>query len=210
MEIINPDPIHVSRSQIMREAREALSDNWGLAAVTMLVYFFFSAISGIIPGSTFIIAGPLAIGLSIWSLKIARYEDAQVSDIFEGFKRFGTALIAYLLMILAVLVGFMLFIIPGIIAMLGLGMTMFIIADDPNISAVDALKKSWAMMDGHKMDYFILFLRFIPWMILTALTLFIGLLWLIPWMQVSFAKFYLHISGNNNQDHSISSHFMEE
>ena len=46
------------------------------------------------------------------------------------------------------------------------------------------------MMKGHKMDFFILGLRFLPWAILCLFTLGIGFLWLGPYMQVTYAKFY--------------------
>ena len=69
-------------------------------------------------------------------------------------------------------------------------MTFFIIAEDSSISAIDALKKSRKMMDGHKMDYFFLSLRFLGLAILCLLTLGIGFLWLIPYMYVTNAKFY--------------------
>ncbi len=55
-------------------------------------------------------------------------------------------------------------------------------------------------MDGHKMDYFILGLRFIPWILLTIFTLFIGLFWVLPWMQVTFARFYLELTNDEHRE----------
>ena len=40
------------------------------------------------------------------------------------------------------------------------------------------------------MDYLLLSLRFFPWIILSIFTLFIGLFWLIPYINVSYARFY--------------------
>ena len=46
------------------------------------------------------------------------------------------------------------------------------------------------MMYGYKWNYFLLALIFIGWGILSIFTLGIGLLWLIPYIQVTMAKFY--------------------
>ena len=46
------------------------------------------------------------------------------------------------------------------------------------------------MMKGHKMDLFLLYLSFIGWAILCIFTLFIGYLWLAPYVQMTEVKFY--------------------
>jgi len=84
----------------------------------------------------------------------------------------------------------LLLIIPGIIASLAYSMTFFILADEPELGASDALAKSKRMMRGYKWKYFCLNLRFIGWAILCVISLGIGFLWLIPYMQISYAKFY--------------------
>ena len=99
-------------------------------------------------------------------------------------------------MILFIILWYLLLIVPGIIAAYSYSMTFYILADDPNISAIDALNKSKSMMDGHKMDLFLMSLSFIGWALLCILTLGIGLLWLIPYMNVSIAKFYQDIKGD--------------
>ena len=68
--------------------------------------------------------------------------------------------------------------------------TFFILAEDSSIQPMEALRKSKQMMDGYKWKLFCLGLRFIGWFLLAILTLGIGFLWLIPYMYISFAKFY--------------------
>jgi len=46
------------------------------------------------------------------------------------------------------------------------------------------------MMKGHKWELFVLELSFIGWALLCVLTLFIGYLWLVPYMQMTITKFY--------------------
>jgi uncharacterized membrane protein len=62
--------------------------------------------------------------------------------------------------------------------------------DDKEISASDAIIKSKKMMYGHRKRLFYLTLRFLGLTILSIFTLFIGLLWLIPYSYVAYSIFY--------------------
>lgn len=200
--------VKLSHQQLMADARASLEGKWGLGALTFFVVMLISGVAGLIPLVSLIIGGPFALGLAIFSLNLARNQEAELSNAFDGFQHFGRALVAYLLMILLVVVGLLLLIVPGIIVAIGLSQTLFILADEPQTSGVDALKKSWEMMKGYKMDYFILGLRFIPWMLLCILTLFIGFFWLAPYMQVTYAKFYDAINQRSFED-DITDHLVE-
>ena len=56
--------------------------------------------------------------------------------------------------------------------------------------AIDAIRKSNAMMKGHKFDLFYLELSFIGWGILCLFTFGLGFIWLIPYMYTTIAAFY--------------------
>ena len=138
----------------------------------------------------------MAIGLATFSLALARDKEANINQLFEGFNKFGLALAAYFLMVLFIILWMLLLIIPGIIAALSYSMTFYIIADEDSIDAMEAIDKSKAMMDGYKWKYFCLGLRFIGWALLCILTFGIGFLWLMPYMQVTNAKFYDDVKAN--------------
>jgi len=184
---------------LMKMARESLQGKWGLAIGTFVVYILISGALQIIPIAgpiaALLIGGPFLLGLSIFSLSISRNQDAKLEQIFAGFKNFSTAFAAYLLMCVFVLLWFLLLIVPGIIAALSYAMTFYILADDNSVGAMEALNKSKKMMDGYKLKYFYLMLRFLGLSLLCILTLGIGFLWLIPFMQVTMAKFYDDIKG---------------
>ncbi len=192
------ETLKINHREIMADAREALSGQWHSAALAFFVYILIAGSVGFIPFASLIISGPFALGVAIFSLNIARGGQVEISQIFDGFKNFAQALVAVLLMGIIVVIGIILFIIPGIMAALGLSMTFFIMADEPEIGATDALRKSWDMMNGHKWDYFVLGLRFIPWMLLCILTLGIGIFWLMPYMQISYANYYRALKGDDN------------
>ncbi len=69
-------------------------------------------------------------------------------------------------------------------------MTPYILAENPELSAWDASTRSREMMKGHKFDLFYLYLSFIGWGILAVLTLGIGFIWLVPYVQTTTAAFY--------------------
>lgn len=189
---------------LMQMARESLKGKWGLAVGTFFVYMLMIAAIQVMADFypitsllSLIISGPMAVGIAIFSMNISRNQDARLEQIFQGFNNFGTSLGAYLLMMLFVLLWTLLLIIPGIIAALSYAMTFYIIADDDSIGAMEAIDKSKKMMDGYKWKFFCLGLRFIGWSLLCIVTLGIGFLWLIPYMQVSLAKFYDDIKENH-------------
>ncbi len=178
----------------MEQAREALAGNWGLAVGVFFVQLLIYMLVGMIPFfggiAVLIIGGPLDLGLMMFTLSLARKERASINQLFEGFNNFGTALLAYLLMSIFILLWTLLLIIPGIIAAFAYAMTFFIIADEPSIGPLAAITKSKEMMHGHKWKLFCLHWRFFGWLLLCILTLGIGFFWLYPYMEVSFAKFY--------------------
>ena len=134
---------------------------------------------------------PMQYGYGIAHLNASSQDlPADIGDLFCGYKRFWHVLGALLLMSLAIAGGLILLIIPGVILSLAYAMVPFVLRDNPELSVVEVLRKSRMMMDGHKWELFLLVLSFIGWMLLGVLTLFIGYLWLIPYMQMTEVKFY--------------------
>ena len=190
----------------MRSAKESLHDKWGIAAgvsvVLMIILTLVNGIPKVGPILSIIIGGAFTLGYAIFILTISRAGEPHFEQLFEGFRDFERSTITYLLMTLYVLLWTLLLIIPGIIAAISYSMTFYILADDKNIKPGDALRKSKVLMDGHKLQLFYLGLRFIGWGILSIITFGIGFIWLMPYMQVTFAKFYDELK-NNNPDANI-------
>lgn len=178
---------------LMRMARESLVGKWGLAIGTFVVYTLITGALGAFREFgllSLLIAGPMALGAAMFSLSLSRGKDARLEQIFEGFRLYSTALVTYLLMLLYILLWLLLLIIPGIIRALGYSMVFYILADNPALKPQEILQKSMQMMDGYKTKMFYLCLRFFLLAILCILTLGIGFLWLIPYVNITMAKFY--------------------
>ena len=181
-------------ADLMKQARESLTGKWGVAVGATLIYMVIAGAISSIPKAggviSLLIAGPLCLGLAIFILAIGRNQNPKIEQIFEGFKRFSVSLSTYLLMLIFIILWSLLLIIPGIIAGLSYGMTFYILADDSAVGAREAISRSKKMMDGNKWKLFCLHCRFIGWALLCLLTIGIGFLWLVPYIQVSQAKFY--------------------
>lgn len=77
-------------------------------------------------------------------------------------------------------------------------LALYIINDNPDMLAKETVEKSAEIMNGHRWEFFWLQLTFIGWAFLACLTFGIGMLWLIPYIQVSTVAFYDNLIGNNN------------
>lgn len=88
----------------------------------------------------------------------------------------------------------LLLIIPGIVKSYEYRMVSYLMADNPELSRQDAFQISKEMMDGEKMNAFILDLSFIGWNILSALTLgLVGLFYVNPYENATNAELYLEL-----------------
>lgn len=180
----------------------SLTGNWGTAAIATLIYIAITGSVNVATSSYVIGAGssissiwtllclPLGWGFSVYFLNLIRQESIAYERLFDGYKDFVRTFLLYFLYSLAVVIGMLLFIIPGIILAIGLMMSPYIVKDDKEISAMDALKKSWEITKGHKTKLFWLGLSFIGWGLLCILTLGIGFLFLAPYMNTAFAHYY--------------------
>ena len=186
-------------------ALASLEGNWGKAAIATLIFLILSmgvswtvttpmgnnlVMSYSTQGILTLLCLPLGWGFVVYFLNLIRNDNTDYERLFDGYKDFIRIFLAEFLVNLATSIGMILLIIPGIIIGSGLVMTGFILKDDKEISAVDAMKKSWEMTDGHKGALVLLFLSFLGWIILSIFTLGIGMLFLYPYMQTALAHCY--------------------
>ena len=113
-----------------------------------------------------------------------------VGKLFSFFKNYGRAFGTSFMVILYTILWSLLLVIPGIIKALAYSMSYYISKDHPEYSIDECIEASKRMMDGHKGELFILELSFIGWILLSILTLGIGLLWLAPYMDTTIAHYY--------------------
>ena len=152
------------------------------------------SVAGLLSLAALILGGTVELGYAKFLLKQHDRKELQFSDLFSQFERFGTGFAQKFLRILFIMLWTLLLIIPGIVKGLSYAMTPFILEEHPEMTASQAIKASMQLMDGHKMDLFILGLSFIGWSLLACLTMGIGFLFLNPYMNAAYAAFYRDIS----------------
>ena len=79
----------------------------------------------------------------------------------------------------------------GFLITLPLYFVFWIYAEDPDIDTRDAFRRSISLTRGVRWRLILMELSFIGWMLLGALSLGIGLLWIMPYMEQSFTNIYL-------------------
>jgi uncharacterized membrane protein len=187
----------IENRELMTNAREILRGRWGDAIAACIVFGAILLILSIVPilGSiaSMIIAGPMTLGLYLFFMPFMRRETPRIATIFEGFKSFLDAFIAYLLASIFILLWTLLLIVPGIIAALSYAMIFIIMAENPGTDGMAAIKKSKEMMDGYKWKYACLMGRFIGWFLLCIITCGIAAIWVGPYWVSSKILFYEEI-----------------
>ena len=186
-------------------ALSALENKWGNFVLITFVYGFIIGITQILSGDKdspailhliglvlFILALPLTWGYQTLFLGAVRGGDATAKDMFEGYNKelFSRVLTTTLLYYVYVFLWSLLLLIPGCIKSYSYAMTPYILKDNPEMKNNAAIEESMRMMDGHKLELFMLDLSFIGWAILSILTCCIGFLWLVPYMNMARVNFY--------------------
>ena len=192
-------------SNYRKRALASLEHGWGTFVCATLVYLVISSIcqsitridegSASLAGLSLvmtILLLPLIWGFYTMYLDHIRGEKVGLGNLFQGYSKewFSKSLLTLLLMYVYILLWALLLIVPGIIKALSYAMTPYVLKDNPNMKSNEAIEESMRLMSGHKAEFFLLGLSFIGWALLSLLTLGIGFLWLIPYMQTAFAYFY--------------------
>jgi len=135
------------------------------------------------------------VGVSSFCLKFIDEKPASVSNLFDGFKNTVSSIALYFWMLLWIVLWSLLLIIPGIIKAISYSMCYYVLADNPEVGVREALKISQRITEGYKGRIFLLYLSFIGWALLSFLTLGIGYLWLMPYINISFANLFKELKA---------------
>lgn len=152
----------------------------GLAIVAIVIGIFISNIIGV-GGAKFFLDGT--------------QDKVEVDNLIFGFKSPHYLNMVKVIFIkdLYIVLWTLLFIIPGIIKSFEYMMVPYILAENPELDSSTAIDMSRKMTDGHKLDIFVLGLTFIGWYILGTLLLGIGVLFVYPYTEATYAELYVKL-----------------
>ena len=187
----------MKRSELKKQAKAALKGHWGVAILVGLALTGINYAITLIPVIGWIVslaAVVLEFGFAAFYLSVIRAGDIKFSTLFnasfEGFfKKLGT----YWLQVLYLALWSLLFFIPAIIKGYAYAMTEYILLDNPEMTANEAITKSREMMNGYKWKLFVLDLSFIGWRLLGGIPVLgtvLNLLYVNPYYAATRAQFY--------------------
>lgn len=189
----------MNRASLKAAAKHQIKGNIGiLFLIGLLNSLIVGALSviplvGTIAGMLLSAAFALAV-INIY-MELTRGRRPEVGDLFSQVRNLLPAFCTQFLMGLFTFLWSLLLLIPGIIKACSYSQAMYILADNPNLSPTEAINRSKEMMQGHKMEYFLLNLSFLGWTFLGVFTFGILYIWLIPYMQATFASYYKRLNG---------------
>jgi len=186
----------LARAQGFFQAGEAPLANLPTLSITALGLFFF-----IVP---WIFRWVLELGYLYYMRGVAKEEPQSYRNLLEGFNYFRKAIIIRAIQAILYWCGLLLFILPGIWAFCAFSQANLLLLDHPDRSALWCLQESRRMMAGRKLDYFLLFLSFLGWRVLTLLPIpflsFLALFWYFPYTTLTYVGYYNNLVAQKPGD----------
>lgn len=103
-----------------------------------------------------VLFGPLSVGQIRMIEKQQRGETPRIEDVFAGFSSFGPAFLASLILFLAVLVGALFLVLPGVFVGLAWGFAIWFVALE-GATVSEALSGSWQLLKNHTVSVIVIF-----------------------------------------------------
>lgn len=83
--------------------------------------------------------------------------------------------------------------IVDLIIVLSWALTIFLLLDHSELRVREAMRQSSRLMRGNRWRMFLLYLSFVGWLLLSILSFFIGLLWIMPYLTQTLVSFYFEV-----------------
>jgi len=159
--------------------------------------------------ASFIVTPVLSVSCNLYFIKRIQGEELGVMGVFSRRKIFWRALWLAVVTNVRIFLWGLLFIVPGILAALRYAMAPFFLAENPELTATQAINKSKEVMADKKMSVVVLWLSFIGWLLMASVaqimlltfSVILGMvayqfidLFRVTYMNASFAAFYLAAS----------------
>ena len=206
----------MSFNEIKIKSKESLKGKYGDAIAVLIINFLISFVVGIGLGFiaieidldekttslisnviTIVIMGLFQFGMLSYFLKRSRNENVTYKELFSKTNMFFSFIGLYILVSIVTFLWSLLFIIPGILAVIDYSLVYFIKLDNPNLGLSSVMKKSKELMKGNRDRYFGLCVGLFAYFVLGAFTLGILYIWILPLSCVMMANFYNDLLAKN-------------
>lgn len=204
----------MNRVELKEWSKEKIKGNigniWIGIGIVIVISFLFSFASGFIVGifgeesiisfavslAIELLLIPLTIGFNAYIMGFVKNNEFNRDDIFSQYEYSFKVIGANILMSVLIVVGMVFFIIPGIYLAFSYALVPYLLITHKELSISETLALSRKMMNGHKLDYFVLGLSFIGWTMLIPVTFGLILIWLYPYMMTATTKFAVDVIDN--------------
>ncbi len=164
-----------------------------LAAVVLGVIFTVGIVGSIVHA---LLANPIEVGGRRFFEKNANDPTTQFNTMFEGFQDYGRVLVTMLIRDVFILLWTLLLIIPGAMKAYSYRLVPYLVKDRPELSPMEVLAESEALMRGNRWQAFVMDLSFLGWLLLGVVTLNLGnIFWTNPYMNATDAELYRTLTG---------------
>ena len=154
---------------------------FGFVLIAMVVGVLFSVF----------VSNPVTVGKCRYFME-SRVGNAPFSSLFSAFgdPAYRNVVKVMFMKNLFIFLWSLLFVIPGIYKAYQYRMVDYLMAENPYMTYQRALELSRQMTDGEKFNIFILELSFFGWLFLGALACGIGVFFVNPYIEATFAELY--------------------
>ena len=189
----------MNRIELKSQAKQQIKGKIGILFVIWLIIAVISGIASLVLSlipfvgsiaNAIIVTPAFALSIVRVYLNITSNAMPSAGDALCGFDDFWSAFKVNFLVGLFTFLWSLLFVIPGIIKSYSYSMSMYILAENQGKAALECINESKLMTNGYKMDLFVLSLSFIGWALLGVITFGIAFIWVIPYINATYANAY--------------------
>lgn len=190
----------LDRKELKDKAKKSFTPHLGaillVLLIVLVVYGLLAVMSGVGAIVSFIIVGSISLSFASIFLNVLKGKKPVAKDLIFGFQdeNLLRGLFAFLRYEIFTFLWTLLLIVPGIIKSISYSQMFYLMAENPKMTAGEAQAKSMKIMEGHKWDYFVLQLSFIPWRLLSIVTFGIAEIYVTPYVSTTNAAFYKKIN----------------
>lgn len=150
--------------------------------------------SRIIGAVVYLLTIVVELGYEGYALRRARGETPKAWDILPKAKFFLRLYVIWFLKVIIVGAGLALFIVPGVYLFYGYRQAVYIMFDNPELGAIECMRRSRLMMKGRRVQLLLHDVTFILWDLLCVF-FSPAAVWVTPYKAIAHALFYTEISG---------------
>ena len=191
-----------TNAELRAEARAHLGgnifgNNWLVGLLAVVIYTIVASLLSYI-GIGLLFMGPVTVGLAAFFLAATRYGSVDIAHMTYAVKtgeRFIRTLLVGILTTIFTFLWALLFVIPGIVKTYAYALAPYLAIEREDLDARGCLDESQRLMNGNKMQLFLLDFSFVGWYILGLLCCGIGVYFVEPYHHAARAEFYNAIVG---------------